>query len=414
MNIWLLNHFAIPPSKPGASRHYTFAHYLNEKGHNVHIFAGSHDHCSGAKLSGSSQVIHSTVEEGVPFVWVPTTGGKGYLARMLTMIKFYRNCVGSSGLARLPAPDLVFGSSPHLFAGLAAERLGQRYTAPFVLEIRDIWPESIIQLGKISRHHPIVYFFAHLEKRLYRSAQHIISPLSHANRHISRINPYAQVTVIPNGVDLSRVPDPLPPQPKSKFLVMYAGAHGLANGLDLVLDTAKAVQARVPDSNIQFSLIGEGPDKPRLMARCASEKISNVTFHDPLPKSRIYEELQKADVFFMPLKKASLFEHGISPNKLFDYMACARPVLFAVSATENPVKASGSGICVPPEDAEASMAALLRLKEMSIEERWALGQKGREYVLEHHDFRAQTDRLEAVFMNLVEQSGKFSKEVLAQ
>jgi glycosyltransferase involved in cell wall biosynthesis len=183
---------------------------------------------------------------------------------------------------------------------------------------------------------------------------------------------------------------------------MYAGAHGLANRLEVVLEAAHRLEREGWGERIRFRLVGDGPEKPALVARTRLLGLKSVIFEDPVTKYDIYRTLQEADAFLMMLAYSPVFQWGVSPNKLFDFMAAARPVLFGVKTAFNPVQEAEAGITVPPEDSEALANAIKHLAEMSPEQRWAMGLRGRRYVEEHHAFARLGGRLEEVLAQVVQ------------
>ena len=184
------------------------------------------------------------------------------------------------------------------------------------------------------------------------------------------------------------------------LVVTYAGAHGPVNALDTVLDTAAAL-GRTQPGRWEFRLIGDGVEKLRLESRAASEGIASIRFLDPVPKSEIYALLDEADIFVLPLTRGELFRHGVSPNKLFDYMATGRPIVYAVDSSNDPVTECGAGIRVPPEDPSAMADALKQLQALAADERFAMGMRGRRYAADNHDLHALAARLEKVLVSSV-------------
>ena len=184
-------------------------------------------------------------------------------------------------------------------------------------------------------------------------------------------------------VDVALFQDPAPEEPGSSFKIFYAGAHGVANGLDVMLDAAKLLQDE-ENSHIRFVLIGDGTRKEALKNRAASMQLQNVEFRASLPKSEIPAVLREAHACFMHLRDLPVFRWGVSPNKLFDYMAAARPVIFAVNTSANPVDMAKAGVTIPPEDPRALADAARQLASLPVEERAAQGARGRAYVFEHH------------------------------
>jgi len=179
---------------------------------------------------------------------------------------------------------------------------------------------------------------------------------------------------------------------------MFAGAHGAANGLDALLDAAKQIAHGPLGQTIQIELIGDGPEKKRLQQRAVEENITNVNFRQPVAKHEIYNVLKSADAFLMVLEDSPVFHWGVSPNKLFDYLSVGRPVIFNISTNTNLVQEAKAGITVKPGDPKALAEGIERLARLPLDERIAMGRRGREYVERHHDQRILGERLERILM----------------
>lgn len=398
MKVWIVNQYALPPSASGGTRHYSLARALEGRGTEAEIFCSTRNYLTGAVVAepgtrDCAGVRFTFVETGVARV-VGRRAGR--LASMLGFALGFRRAV--KGRDR---PDVIVGSMPSPIGAWAAAGEASRRRVPFVVEVRDLWPRTLVDVGGISRWHPAVWLFAGLERALYRRADRIITLLPLAERHIRAVYPEAApVTWIPNGVDLrlagaARGGAPLAPPMQGAFTVMYAGAHGPANALDAVLDAAALLQHRQP-GRFRFVLIGDGHDKPRLRARAAAERLDSVQFHDPVPKAEIYTLLAEADALVVNMNRGGLYRFGISFNKLYDYLAAGRPVVSGTDAANDPVAEAGAGITVPANEAEALAGALARLAAASPAERAAMGERGRAFVAEHHDIERLAARFDEV------------------
>jgi len=400
--IWMINHYAEP-----YGRHHNLAGELARRGHQVIIFASSFDHRTRQenRLAPGKRMKREDID-GVPYVWLRTPPYPGNTsARVWNMAVFAGRIWGAGKVEGLERPDLIIGSSPHLFAALAAQRLAGRFRVPFVFEVRDLWPQSLVDLGNVSARHPVVRGLEKIERYLYRRAARIISLLPGAVDHMAEKGADRERVVwIPNGINTDLVPPPEPPRNDGAFTVMYAGAHGLANALDSVLDAAAVLRQEDLDRRILIRFIGDGPEKSRLQEVATQRELNNVRFDDPMPRNRIYDLLREADAFVMPLKYSPVFRWGVSPNKLFDYLATARPVIFSVNSPNNPVEEAQAGITVPPENPLTLAQAIKELFYMSQEERWEMGLRGREYVEKHHSFSRLADKLEKVLADAVRES----------
>lgn len=404
MNIVIINHYAIAPTAAGITRHFSFARELVRRGHRVTIVASSFDHQSRMETREWGRVRYQTENlDGIHFVWIKTPPYRGNtFARIRNMISF------SYELLRLPfsvlglTPDVVLGSSPHLFAPLAAQQIARRLQVPFVLEIRDLWPESLTALGDISPIHPFIMLLSNVERFLYRRADHLITLLPRASDHmVNKGANVSRITWVPNGIDLKMVPDIQERPHRQPLIGMYAGTHGLANGLDLLLDSAKILQDTGLGDKVHFRLVGDGPEKLRLIERAATEGLSNISFEEAVPKSDVYNLLLEADFFPVVLRDSPLYQWGISLNKLFDYMAVGRPIVFSGDAPSNPVEMGGAGILTKSGDAAALADGIRQIAELSADDRREYSQRARAYVAEHHSMSVLGERLESVLSDVI-------------
>ncbi len=406
MKIWLINQYAIPPHEPGGTRHYSHARELIKRGHEVWIVATNFHHMSRktTPLSPGAKWEEQHIG-GVPFVFLPSPEYQdNSVRRWWNMAAFSRAVLWGEWSKKLPKPDVILGSSPHPFGALAAERLAKRLSVPFVLEVRDLWPQALIDVAGLSPRNPAVTVVGWLEKYLYRVAKRIVmfSP-SGADRVRETGNDPNKVVWIPNGVDLGMSPEPTAPVDGREFSVVYIGAHGVANALDCVLDAAKLVQAEA-GRQISFRLVGKGPEKARLEARAKDEDIRNVKFESPVPKTDVPRVLQGADVLVLSAPVAGVYSTWMGFNKLYDYLASGRPVVFACNAERTPVHESGAGFCVPAEDGQALAETILKLSKMTAAERWQMGSLGRKFIDLNHNIKFLAERLEATLRQGIESS----------
>ena len=409
-NIWILNHYAVPPGMAGGTRHYSLARILVQHGYQVTILASNWHRFSKQRtpLEKGAQWAKEEID-GVQFVWLRTPPyTENDWRRVVNWLSYMvRAIVQGRKLSRVSAeigkPDVIIGSSVHLLAVVAAYYLARHYRAHFVMEVRDLWPQTLVDMGALGERNPLTWLLRQLERFLYVRAEKIISLLPYAHEYICSmgISP-EKVVWIPNGVDLSLWQGVAPVASESKgsgFTVMYAGAHGAANALDTLVRAASIVQG-LGRRDIRFVLIGEGPEKPRLQALAKRLQLENIEFRDHLPKAQIPAVLMAADACAYTLQNLPLFAYGVSSNKLFDYLAAARPILFAVNARNNVVEEANCGLSLPPADPQALAEGIIKLANMPLEEREAMGRRGREYVEQNHDFAVLAGKLEALIESL--------------
>jgi glycosyltransferase involved in cell wall biosynthesis len=400
VNLWILNHYAVPPGLPGGTRHFELARQLVLRGHRVTILASSFEHFAARTSNEGQWPIRMEEHDGVTWIWIPT---RPYLRndwrRAAGMVDYLRGCLRQGrravGRGELERPDVILGSSVHLLAVLAAYRLSRRLRTRFVMEVRDLWPQTLVDLGGFAPRHPIVLALGLLERFLYRRADRIVTVLPFAGEHIGRFAPAERIVWIPNGVDLTRFPAALfETRNGGSFCVGYVGAFGKANALHVVLAAAEELERR--SATVRFLLVGEGPHRERLEGLVRERGILSVRFVGAVPKDEIPGLLASMDACVAVLQDLPLYRFGISLNKLADYLAAGRPVVLAGRPANNIVSESGAGITVAPEDPRALADAIEQLMAMDPATRRQLGERGRAFVAAHRDWRSLAVRYEEV------------------
>jgi glycosyltransferase involved in cell wall biosynthesis len=313
---------------------------------------------------------------------------------------------------RQPRPDVVYASSPHLLTGLSGWVLARARGVPFVLEVRDLWPQILADTGRLSPDSGHYRAVKRLERFLYRRADAIVVLTEGVAREVAdtpahrighrRIDP-AKIHLIPNGADPADFEIDTPRQAlRRRFgfdgvTFVYAGAHGPANGLDFVLEAALELRDDQPDA--QFVLVGDGLSKAGLVARAAELGLDNVRFLDPIPKNEIPALLSAADVGVHVLGDLPLFLYGVSPNKLFDYMAAGLPVLTNTAGEVGDlVKGQDAGVVVGPAGLAGGVRQIVAAGEA---QRAAWGANGREVMSATRSRSLMAARLQAVLDHLV-------------
>jgi glycosyltransferase involved in cell wall biosynthesis len=283
---------------------------------------------------------------------------------------------------RSARPDVVYASSPHLLSGVAGWAIARLRGARFVLEVRDLWPQILVDTGRMRAGSPMHRLVRALELFLYRRADAIVVLAEGVAQAIidDRIPP-ERIHFIPNAADPADFVATLPRADlRARYgfdgvTIIYAGAHGPANGLDFVLDAAAEVAADLP--HVRFVLVGDGLSKPALMARAEREHLANVTFLEAVPKQEMPDLLAATDAGLHVLADLPLFLYGVSPNKLFDYMAAGLPVLTNTAGEVGEiVKRNDAGVVVEP----AQLASGVRqLVAVGAAERARWGDNGRQF-----------------------------------
>jgi glycosyltransferase involved in cell wall biosynthesis len=413
MNIWIFNHYAIAPGSSGGTRHYDLAKELVKQGHEVTIFASSFDHQTrkNKHITNSADKYKKETFNGVQYIWTKTYPyQRNDWRRVVNMLSYMFRVLYYSKKAS-ECPDVVVGSLMHPLAAFIGYVIAKKKGSKFYFEERDLWPQTLIDLGKVSKRNPIVWFLSMLELFLYKKADRVIVLFDKAVNYVEQrgIN-REKITYLPNGVDLTRYNEEAMPIPteieeilvglKDKFIAIYTGTHGLANNLDAILETAKILKKQKKDQ-IHFLLVGDGPEKKRLMKYRDEEVLDNVTFIPSVAKEQIPTILKHTDVGLLPLQDSPVFKWGISPNKMFDYMASKLPVMLLCDLDGSQIEKSGGGSVIRNDFSKTLANELLKYEE-DREGTKEKGQKAFLYVEKHHSWKS----LSVKFLEMLESEGQ--------
>jgi glycosyltransferase involved in cell wall biosynthesis len=348
------------------------------------------EHRTGKKVQKKNEKIQIENYHGVHFFWISVPClGKRNITRMIDMLVYTLRAINPIYTKKIPRPDVIIGSQVHPFAVWAASVLSKRFKVPFIFEVRDLWPQTLIDMGYLKEHSVKTKLMKCLEKYLYKRAEKIISLLPNAFEYIVRTSGVRaeKISYIPNGVDLDEFPFEKYPKKDNEFQLMYFGAHGRANALDTLIDAIAFLNKRIIN-RFKLRFIGDGPLKPELVKKVKKMGLHNVYFEDAVPKSKIPMIAAQANALVIIVHSLDcLARFGISPNKLFDYMAAGRPILIASKAANNPVKEAGCGMSVASDNAELIAEKIYKLANTPRSKLEKMGQKGRNYLEQHHDYK---------------------------
>lgn len=397
MRILYINHYAGSPRYGMEYRPYYLAREWVRWGHEVRVVGSSKSHIRSHQPQLSGQHRLDEIIDGIQYSWFETPNylGNG-LGRVRNMGAFVRRLyLESKQIATLFKPDVVIASSTYPMDIWPAHRIAKLAGAKLVFEVHDLWPLTPIELGGMSRRHPFIMLVQAAEDYAYRHADAVVSMLPKAGQYMeSRGMASKKLHIVPNGIDPSEwlADGPALQESADKVLAMlrdrahavigYAGTHGTSNALETFLHAANLMR----DEKVAFVLVGDGPDKASLQQWAAEKRLANIRFLDPILKEQIPALLQRFDLAYIGWRRQSLYRFGISPNKLMDYMMAARPVLHAVEAGNDPVKEAGCGLTIAPEDPSATVNGIRSLLSLSEAQRKAMGQRGKEFVLNHQTY----------------------------
>ena len=395
---------------PGGTRHYDFGKELVKRGYSVTIFASSFHYAQHKELKLEKEEKRKIENiDGINFVWIKTFPyQKNDWRRTVNMLSYMWRAYWlgrkiTKTNKNIKKPNIIIGSSVHLLAVLSAYWLSKYHKSKFIMEIRDLWPQTLIDFGRFKKNNTIIKILQLLEKFLYKKAKKIIVLLPKASDYITSLNINKnKIIYIPNGVDLMGFKNIKAHKlSKNKLNLCYIGAHGTANALLDILDSVKIIQNK-NYKDIKFIFIGDGPEKQNLIEYKSKLNLYNTEFRESVPKKEIPAKLCLADVLIISQKAINLYKYGFSYNKLFDYMASAKPILLAGNPINNLIDISRCGITVPPENPEKMAEAIIKLYNMSPEERNKMGQRGREYVEKYHSIPVLVDKLEKVLKEVMQ------------
>ncbi|MDN3545740.1 MAG: glycosyltransferase family 4 protein [Roseateles asaccharophilus] len=410
MKILLINHYAGTPELGMEYRPYYLAREWVRMGHQVLVLAASHSHVRSRQPQAGGQTL-----DGIAYCWyeTPAYAGNGF-GRLRNIWAFCRHVAKDADiLARDFAPDVVIASSTYPMDVWVARKVARLAQAKLVYEVHDLWPLSPIELSGMSPWHPFALLCQKAENDAYRDADRVVSMLPKVQQHMAAHGlDLSKLHIVPNGITLDEWDESQAPGLRSdiaahiatqraagKLVVGYAGSHGLPNALDVLLDAAKLLQAQdsAGQPPLHIVMVGGGHEKARLAARVREEGIAQVAMFDAIPKAQIPALLAAFDIAYIGWQRTPIYRFGIAPNKLMDYMMARRPVLHSVEAGNDPVAEAGAGLTVPPEDAQAVAQGLRQLAALSPQERAAMGERGRAFVLAHHTYPVLARRfIEAV------------------
>jgi glycosyltransferase involved in cell wall biosynthesis len=407
MHILFLTHYFPPEVNAPASRTYENARRWVRAGHRVTVLTCAPNHPNGIVYPGYRNRWWQWEEKaGIRVLRVKSylSANKAVVSRSLNYFSYLLAAIAFCRL--VPNVDVVVSTSPQFFCGLAGYFVSRLHRCPWVVEIRDLWPESIHAVGAVDSR-GLLGVLAHIELFLYRAPDFVIAVTRAFKRHmVAKGIPAEKIAVVTNGADLEQF-EPLGKHNgfrqrhhlEHKFIVSYVGTHGMAHALETVLAAAKMLEA---DPVIRFLLVGDGAERRRLLTMKAEMGLGNLLMLPQQEKAAVPEILAASDACMVLLRKTELFKTVI-PSKIFEAMAMHRPILLGVDGESRELVArSGGGLFVEPESAHALAATVLSLsRQPHLVE--AMGRKGGSYVREHynreHLARRYLQLLEAVVQN---------------
>lgn len=397
--IWVFFQDGGTPNQGWGERHFFMAKEWVKQGYEVTIFAANRSgkYHNQVEFSGKYKIDNY---EGVQYCWIKVPGYK----KAESIVRVFSWFIYMWRMFFIPKsikkPDVIIASSIPLFPVINALYWKAKTKCKFVFEIRDIWPLSLLEIGNYSKMNPFVFLLRRIEKIGYRKADHVVSVLEKADLHIEHsIKRPVYFTWISNGIPneiLSRK-DPLNEEiaklfPTNKFTIGYTGSIGLSNNMSPLIDAARILQN---EDNYHFVIVGDGPEKNNLISKAAG--LENITFLNKVNKYQVQSVLDHFDLNFLSWREIPIYKFGISPNKLFDYMLSAKPILMAGNINESTLLDTPSLNTVPANDPAAIAEAIKEISTIDKQKWEDLGNKSREFLLDNFTYNKLAHRYIEIF-----------------
>lgn len=401
--LWMINHYAALPSEPGGTRHYWLGRGLQDLGCDVRIIRSGPTRPPRRPWDPQVQVVDGLEVTTMPG---PASTVRG-VERVRSWAGFSAWLQMPTATRHLPKPDVVLGSTVHLGAAWGGRHLAERHGVPFILEVRDLWPETLIAMGALRRNSTVARAMLAMESSLARSAALIVSPLSGVGRYMAERHgiPSDRFVWISNGVNCDQYTG-TPPPPESGLRLQYFGAIGAANDVGSIIDSVKQANEVLADP-VRLQVFGAGPQRDPLIARVASDPqlAPVIAFPEPVPSHQVPMAMAWGNALVLTVRQLpGLYKYGISMNKLFDYLASGRWIVMGSDVTENPIAAApGISLCSP--SVEALSSAIVDAARMDPSERIRMARGNTALAQERYDYRALARQLAPPLERVISEHG---------
>lgn len=398
MNILYINHYAGSPKHGMEFRPYYLAREWVKLGHKVTILASAYSHLRqhNPDISKSTGNYSYETIDGIDYIWCKTLEyPQNGVKRLLNIFDFLLKGFKLSGVIKTKIkPDLVIASSTYPFDTLLAHKIAKQNNAKFYYEVHDLWPLTPMEIGGMSKYHPLIMAMQYAENYGYRNSDFTVSMLPNAFDYMQQhgLNK-SRYKYIPNGVVISDWQNKVEPltdviyqqiaeiKAQYQFVLGYAGSLGESNAMEYLVDAAKYL-----DQNIAVVIVGDGVSKEKLLEQSQKLGLTNIYFLRAIAKYQIPSLLALFDACYIGWHNYPIYRFGISPNKIFDYMLAARPIIHSINLAGNFVDIAKCGITVEAENPQAIASAINQIAKLSSKELLQLGVNGNQYVLQNHDY----------------------------
>lgn len=389
MKIIIVSQYAGSAKHGMVYRPYYLAKEWVKNGHQVKIIAASYSHVRNFQPKRKKETIN-----GIEYLWINTPKyKKNNYQRVINILIF---CIKLFFILRKLVkkfkPDIIISSSTHNLDIYSCKLAAKKSGAKLIYEVRDLWPLSPIEIGKMSTKNPFIKMVSKAEKFAYKNADFVVSTLPKAFEYMKKIGlEKKKFKYIPNGVCLddyrkrknarNGLEEIISLRKETKLLIGYTGAHGKVNALNNIIQAVKKFNKK----EVILVLIGNGIEKSKLIGQ--SRKNDNIIFLSPVHKSNLFKTIESFDIAYLGLKKLSLFKYGVSPNKLLDYMLAGKPIISSITSGNNLVKEAKCGFSVEAEDTAALVKTIKQILKIPSKKLEILGQNGKKFVLKNYQYK---------------------------
>lgn len=366
--IWIINQYGYLTEGAHSSRHGYFAKLLGDRGHQVTFIHAKNHHLN--KNKSDNNIVTGNKGYDAISISTPTYSSANDKRRVLGWLVFAWKIIKLASTVK-PSPDVILVSSPSLISFLGAYQIAKSTKAKLIFEFRDIWPASLILLGKVSAKHPFIIFLKWVEKKALKNSDHCISTMEGGPEYVEKLLGIKhKCSWIPNAAPMIRektrshrlnLKEPKLAFAEGTFIAAYAGTIGNSNSVDTIIDAAVILRR---NNDIGFVVMGEGSMKATLVKLVQKYELTNVQFTDHLADKDVNSILHRASVTLLCWKDLPIYDYGTSPNKLPLYLKAGKPIIQAYSGSYDPIKKHKLGITVPSENASQLAAAILKISKM--------------------------------------------------
>lgn len=415
--VWIINHYAQTPEQGGLSRHYFFAKELIARGYNVRIFTSSVIHNSDINMIDESEkILFKDVDQnGVPYTYIKSSAYKGNgLARIKNMLGFAFDIKKIWKTYKQEKPDVIYTSTPDLLTAWQAQNFAKKHKLPCVVEVRDLWPLSIVEYNNISSKNPIIIALYMLEKRIYKRADALVFTMPGGKDYIidkkwDKKVALEKIFNINNGIDVEEQERQVkenafsdPDLDDGSFKVIYCGSIRKVNNVGSLIEAAELLKE---DKELKFLIYGAGNQREELETYCKENGVDNVIFKGYVDKKFVPYICTKAGANIISVKQTGVSKYGVSWNKLFDYMNAGKPVISTVKVNFDFIEGNECGISCENQNAKTIADAILKIKNCEKVDYDTMCHNAKQ-AAKQFDFKVLTDKFEQVINYAIEQEEK--------